>query len=219
MVEPRELLLSFQPGVPKLGQDIIGGMDSQRHWLKSFLNLATRANPNVIEWLFVPEDKIRLIHPAFKRFLANPTLFLSKDSVYKAHLGFARDQLVKMVTKNPTMGKKRRDLIEQYGFDVKFASHGIRLLHQLRIFSIEGRITYPYPAEVLAEVMSIKRGEITKDQFLQRFHDFARELDENVLKTSVLPERPDIPALLRLTADFYEEYYFACEDPQDSQVP
>jgi hypothetical protein len=63
------------------------------------------------------------------------------------------------------MGAKRKQLYAQYGYDVKYASHAIRLTHQLGDILTEGRIVFPYPAELVTVIKAIKTGQVTLAEF------------------------------------------------------
>lgn len=62
--------------------------------LSRFLKLAEKANPNIIEMLFMPEDCVRSIHPAFREVLDARNLFITRQ-VYQSHVNYARAQIRK----------------------------------------------------------------------------------------------------------------------------
>lgn len=62
--------------------------------LRRFLELATGANPNIIELLFMPADCVTLRTPAADRLLAERRLFISKRA-YESHVAYAMAQIKK----------------------------------------------------------------------------------------------------------------------------
>ena len=66
--------------------------DYEIHSLAKFLNLASANNPNIIEILFTPEDKILLLDSSFKKILDNRDIFITKRAQH-TFSGYAYAQL------------------------------------------------------------------------------------------------------------------------------
>lgn len=62
--------------------------------LHRFIQLASNANPNIIELLFMPDDCIRLITPFMEVLLNSRNLFITKQA-YKSHINYALAQIKK----------------------------------------------------------------------------------------------------------------------------
>lgn len=89
--------------------------------LHRFIKLASECNPSVLEMLFVSPEHIIKEAEVGRKLIAHRELFVcarAKDSFG----GFARRQLIKMETDG------RKELIERFGYDVKFAYHAVRIL-------------------------------------------------------------------------------------------
>lgn len=133
------------------------GEDIRRFWLKRFMRLCVRGNPNVLEWLYTPENDILYCHPLFRvHIIENAHYFIDIDKIVQSHLGFAKSQAMKM---------------RQYGYDVKYASHAIRLIYQLTDLLESGRIVLPYEDEVCAELLAIKTGDVSLAEFDALYED------------------------------------------------
>ena len=65
----------------------------------------------------------------------NRRLFLSKEA-WKKFRGYAQAQLKKMNDKQPE--GKRKEIVDRYGFDVKFAYHIIRLMDEAEQILLDG---------------------------------------------------------------------------------
>jgi uncharacterized protein len=85
---PREALL----GLARFEQHEIPDEDTVIYDLRKFCRLALKANPNILEMLFVPEDAILEIDEYGKGLIENRHLFLSTRVVH-TYSGYAFSQL------------------------------------------------------------------------------------------------------------------------------
>ena len=173
-------------------------LDIVVHELVKFVYLCAQGNPNVNTYLWLEPVEYFSIGPAGELLLAHRDVFLSKR-MFVAFGGYAYAQLKKMAAgvRLGYMGEKRKDLMAEYGYDIKNAAHclrlfltGIRLAHTnvLRV-KLEGN--------ELAEVLAVKRGEWTAGQVERR----ATELDAEfraATKASQLPREVNAEAIDRL---------------------
>lgn len=149
-----------------LAQKIEGGFDTREVFLQRFIKLCVNGNPNVLEWLYTPKEHIDYIDEDFKTYIFDrANLFLQKQKIIDSHLGFAKSQIIKMRKHEQEMGAKRKELYAKFGYDVKYASHAVRLTHQLGDILTYGRIVFPYPKEMSEFIKSIKRGDLSLKDF------------------------------------------------------
>ena len=66
--------------------------DEVYYALRRFLELATSANPNLIELLYMPQECVLLSTPSWERLANARDLFLSKRA-YESHVGYAMAQI------------------------------------------------------------------------------------------------------------------------------
>lgn len=66
--------------------------DADTYGLKKFIQLASQCNPNIIEQIYVPENKIISVSSAFKEILDNRDKFLTKRARW-TFSGYAHNQL------------------------------------------------------------------------------------------------------------------------------
>lgn len=95
-VETLEELLSLAE-LPKQYGDEKG--DTVYYSLRRFLQLASAANPNILELLFLPEELIRRQHSCLQPILENRDAFITKKA-YSSHVGYAAAQIKKARGKN-----------------------------------------------------------------------------------------------------------------------
>jgi hypothetical protein len=100
------------------------------------------------------------------------------------------------------MGKKRKELRAQYGYDVKFAFHTIRLMRMCNEF-----LSHPeeglkvYRKGIDADFLySIRTGAFTQEEIKSMADELFGKAKE-LVKTSPLPDEPDNEAIHRLTMD------------------
>lgn len=96
------------------------------------------------------------------------------------------------------MGKKRKALVKEHGYDTKNAAHCVRLLRMGAEFLLTGEVAVDRSVVGDAkELLAIKRGEWSADQARK---EAARAFDslKAARDKSVLPAQPDIEGIERL---------------------
>jgi hypothetical protein len=129
--------------------------DITGHDARKFIGLLGKGNPNVHSWLWSPE--LLYVGPGGALLVAARERLLSK-ALFPALFGYAMAQLKKMLTgeRSGYMGAKRKELLRQYGYDIKDASHCVRLLHVGLHLARTGELMVRLSPEVADEVKAIK---------------------------------------------------------------
>jgi hypothetical protein len=112
-------------------------------------------------------------------------------------------QVKKLNTKEAAAGSKRARLVEQHGYDSKFAYHVVRLLNESEQILLEGDLDLMRNRE---QLKSIRRGEWTLRQINDYFEQKRIDL-EGVRSRSSLPPGPDLAALRDLLLRCLEAHY------------
>jgi predicted nucleotidyltransferase len=165
-----------------------------------YFQLCTENNPNMIDSLFTPANCVMTATKVGQMVRDNRRLFLHKGAWHKFK-GYAYSQMHKIKTKDPK--GSRRDMVDTYGYDVKFAYHVVRLLDEVEQILIEGDIDLQRNRE---QLKSIRRGEWTELQIEEYFTTKEREL-EKVYLDSKLQHSPDEGKVKQLLLDCLEEFY------------
>lgn len=131
----------------------------------------------------------------------NRRKFLHKRA-WSKFKGYSFSQLAKS-KHNKTETSKRRAQFEKYGFDLKFASHVLRLLLEVEQILIEGDLDLTRHSEVLK---SVRRGEWTFERVQQWFNDKERQLEETYAK-SELPWGPNEEYIKSVLLNCLEQHY------------
>jgi len=154
-----------------------------------FIRLLEKGNPNVLGLLWLHEGDYLYRSELARELIHNRNLFASKK-VYHSFTGYAHGQLHRM-THNACegyMGAKRKQLVKEFGYDTKNASHLIRLLRMGIEFLNEGELHVK--REDSQQLLEIKRGEWTLDQVKDEASALFKRAEFSYDR-STLPTSPD----------------------------
>jgi len=169
-----------------------------------YFRLCMENNPNMIDSLFVPRRCILYTTPIGELVRENRKAFLHKGAWHKFK-GYAYSQVHKMNTKNPI--GKRKEIMEKYGYDVKFAYHVVRLLNEVEQILTEGDLDLERNRE---QLKAIRRGDWSQEKISEYFEQKENEL-ESVYTKSDLPPMPDTEKLQNLLLECLESHYGSLE--------
>lgn len=181
-----------------------------------YFKLITDNNPNMVDSLFVPRNCVLHSTSIGERVRENRKLFLHKGCWHKFK-GYAFSQMHKMKTKSPEMGSKRKEMVDLFGYDVKFAYHVVRLLDEVEQILTLHDLDLTRAAE---QLKAIRRGEWSEQQVVDFFASKEKDLEE-VYEKSTLPYKPDKSKLRTLLLECLEEHYgdlSTCITVQDEHV-
>ena len=102
------------------------GPDLQIYSLRKFLRLALSGNPTILALLFIPESML-LRCDARGAQLMDLAPFIISRQAGKAFLGYMQAQRMRLAGERGQKRINRPDLVEQYGYDTKYAMHVLRL--------------------------------------------------------------------------------------------
>jgi len=167
-----------------------------------YFDLCMSCNPNMIDSLFTPRRCV--IHSTFagEHVRENRKLFLHKGA-WHTFKGYAYSQMSKIKNKTNSSNPKRADSIKNYGYDVKFAYHLVRLLSEVEQILVEYDLDLEKNRE---QLKSIRRGEWTLEQIEKYSSDKERVL-ETLYTTSLLPHSPDENAIKNVLMECIESHY------------
>lgn len=188
--------------------DALGGKgreyDVSIYNIVDYFQLVMKNNPNMIDSLFTHETCVLSITRIGQMVRDNRRMFLHKGC-WHTFKGYAYQQVKKMAGHERT--GKRVAIVEQFGYDVKFAYHVVRLLNEVEQILTEGDLDLMRNRE---QLKSIRRGEWTEQQIRDYFAKKEAEL-ETLYQESKLPWGPDEPAIRQLLLNCLEEHYGSLE--------
>ncbi len=179
-----------------------------------YFRLLMDNNPNIIDSLFVPRNCVLYSTAVGERVREKRHIFLHKGS-WARFKGYAYAQIHKMRTKVPEGGRQK--IIEQFGYDVKFAYHVVRLLNEIEQILVEQDLDLARNKE---QLKAIRRGDWTQQQVEDYFADKEKQLEQLYLD-SQLPLAADKQAIKALLLECLEQHYGsldACIVTEDKAV-
>jgi predicted nucleotidyltransferase len=173
-----------------------GDVDLQCYSLRRFAQLVTAGNPTLLNTLFVPQ--YFHLHAAFP--LDELRDRIDRYRAGQAYLGYMSQQITKWRAKS---GVGRQELIDQFGFDTKYAYHAIRLGLQGHEFLTTGTITLPIPEPQRSQLAELRTGGFTEAAALKWANEVEAELSRVAADAPSEPRAPLAP----LVTEFYRRWY------------
>jgi hypothetical protein len=173
-----------------------GDLDLMRYSLHKYLRLATAGNPSILVPLFAPPEHVLIATEAGHELRDLAPSIVSRRAGFR-FLGYLESQRLRMMgADKQNRVPKRPELIEQYGFDTKYAGHAIRLgLQGIELMST-GRLMLPmsYPERRL--VVAVRTGQFKFEECLSIIHEAKQQLTY-ILDNhkEAVPENPDYGAI------------------------
>jgi predicted nucleotidyltransferase len=165
-----------------------------------YFSLCMDGNPNMVDSLFVPVNCILSSTMVGQHVRENRHLFLHKGMWHK-YKGYAFSQIHKMKIKNPQPGSTREKLVQEFGYDTKFAYHVVRLMGEIEQILATGDMDLQKDREKLK---AIRRGEWTEDQIIELFTSKEAELEKLYNTSTKVPYSPRQPEIKQLLMDCLE---------------
>ena len=170
--------------------------------LLKWASLAAKGNPSALHFLFAP---LIFTTDTWYRVTVRPEIFLAKGHV-KPFLGFADDQMKRLLGQKGQKNIHRAELEEKHGYDTKYAMHVIRLYGEAKELMQDGRITLPRPNK--NELIEIRMGKYS----LREIQELGAQLESEALTaaaSSPLPDSVDRDAISSLLADVHLQFWSA----------
>lgn len=175
----------------KIGEET---WDATIYEIRKLFHLWLVNNPHTLQLLWLQPHCYLHISPYGKQILENRQIFMSKR-IYKSFIGYSRAQLdlcykqaKGLSSKSGLLGKKRKDLIDKFGWDVKAGSQMIRLLRTCLEALTTGELNVWRHDH--RELKSIKNGEWSIEQLEEESKRLFALADEAFVR-STLPNEPD----------------------------
>jgi uncharacterized protein len=186
----------------KLGGNGPSDVDVCLFTLIKWAGLAAKGNPSALHFLFAP---LEFTTDTWERVAVRRELFLARCHV-RPFLGFADDQMKRLLGQKGQKNIHRAGLEEMHGYDAKYAMHVIRLYGEAKELMEHGRITLPRPNR--DQLIEIRNGKYT----LSEIRELGVQLESEALAaqtSSPLPERVDRNAISKLMAEVHLQLWRA----------
>lgn len=179
-----------------------GDIDCTLYGLDKFIGLLQDNNPNVLELLFAPENCV-VVKNEFGQRLVDAAPLITSLKCFHSFRGYAHSQKERLFLKSGN-NTGRKELQEKYGYDIKLASHNLRLLMECLEILMEGKVTFP-----LAEnkfLLDVKRGKLTLEEFVKESERLLAMVDKAYLN-SKLQHSPQKEKIHKLQLSLYCDYW------------
>jgi hypothetical protein len=211
-IEPPEYVAGLRPFAqwvfrtqPEGARSGPGDVDRTVYSLRKWCRLALSGNPTVMLLLHVPEEQCSILEQPGRDLRANRQWFAARRAG-RAYLGYMQRQRDRMTGDRGQMRVNRPELIEQYGFDTKYAGHVLRLGYQGIEFLETGALTLPMPEPGRTRILDVRNGRVPFADVLAEADELQQRL-EALIETSPLPDHPDRDAVNRFLADTYPAWW------------
>lgn len=137
-----------------------GDIDLVVYSLRKYLRLAAKGNPTALLPLYAPEADVLVLTPLGSQLRELAPVVLSQQAV-RRFLGYLESQRRRLTGDGPRRRvPSRPELVARYGYDVKYASHALRLAYQGLEVARDAQLTLPMPAAERERVLAVKRGDV-----------------------------------------------------------
>lgn len=186
-------------------ESFIGEYDLVNYEFKKMMWMLLKSNPNVLPILNLKEDHYIYLSEDAKKLIDNKEIFYSLKA-YKTFTGYAKGQLDKAEKYSTLgyMGRKRKELVEKFGYDCKNISHCIRLLRMGSEFLETGELNV-YRTKDREELLDIKKGKYTLEELKEEAESLFNRAKVAYLR-SELPETPNYLKINEITKEIIYNY-------------
>lgn len=157
--------------------------------LRKFLRLAVAGNPSVLVPLFAAPEHVLKSSEIGDDLRARREMFLSQGAV-RRFIGYSASQHSKMF--DPST---RSDLIERFGWDVKFGAHALRLAYQALDLVRDGVFTLPMDAAARDHVLAVRAGLLARVEVSADVRAMLQSVRGSLGTSCPLPESVDVAAV------------------------
>lgn len=171
--------------------------DVSIHSIIRFFDLAMENNPNILDMLWVPDNCILHMDTIGEIIRRNRTEFLHKGSMHRL-LGYSHQQLKRLEN------SKRTELIEEYGYDTKFAYHVVRLTLQAQQILETGDMDFSEHSDYLKAVR--KGAFTTKEELMEWYRSKEKHLN-HLYDTGSLRRKPDTVRIKEILMSCLEQKF------------
>ena len=185
-----------------------GDTDLVMYSLRKYLRLATKGNPTALLPLYAPAESVLTIRPLGEELRAMSGALLSRQAVHR-FLGYLHSQRRRLLGQERRGVPNRPELVTRYGYDVKYASHALRLAYQGLEIVRDAHLTLPMPPAERERVLAVKRGDVPdKDAVLAEIATVQSQI-EDLLSTGRTPlsEHPDLESVSAWSVSAYRRHW------------
>jgi uncharacterized protein len=166
-----------------------GDLDYTCYSLRKWMRLALGGHPTILLPLFAPHSEV-MFSTTYGELLRGMGYSIISQRCGDRFKGYLAKQRAQLEASGRGHKSNRPELIEAYGFDVKYAAHMIRIAAQGEELMSTGSITLPMIGEWREWLIGLRTGKVSRKHALLVADEQSARLDEAIAK-STLPAEPE----------------------------
>jgi uncharacterized protein len=163
-----------------------GDLDFTMYSLRKYCMLALKGSPTILLALYATPIEVEARGSVLQEMAP---MFASKLSGH-AFLGYLHAQRHRLLGTKGQKGVNRPELVERHGYDVKYATHMLRLGMQGCELMMTGRLTLPMEPGARSYLRDVRQGRFQLEAVVKVAEQLERQLSDEIRATS-LPDDPD----------------------------
>lgn len=181
-----------------------GDLDLCVYSLRKWTRLAAEGNPSVLLMLWIPDTELTVKTELGAELQAASEMFVTKQAGRK-FLGYLNSQREGLEGTHQRH-TNRPELIEQYGFDTKYAYHALRLGMQGIQLLVEGKVHLPMKPPHRDALLRVRRAETTLPEVVEWLTELTWTL-EHQISVAPIPDSPDWGRVNEWLVDMYQRHW------------
>jgi hypothetical protein len=186
-----------------------GDVDLILYSLRKYLRLAAVGNPTALLPFYAPAESIVVTTPLGQELRALAPAVLSQRAVHR-FVGYMNSQRERLLGRGRRSAVPNRpELVARFGYDVKYASHALRLAYQGLEIVRDGRLTLPMPAVERERALAVKRGDVPAlDDVLAEIASVQGRIERHLADGDTpLPADPDLATVTAWAVDAHRRHW------------
>lgn len=184
-----------------------GDLDLTVYSLRKWVRLALDGNPSVLLLLFAPNSRTTKLDARGSQLRELAPSFASRQAGNR-FLGYLQQQRQRLLGERGQKNVNRRDLVEKFGFDTKYAGHMLRLGAQGIEYLETGALHLPMAEPMRSRILAVRQGRVSLNDVLTEAGILEQRL-KDLRDTSPLPEQPDRDRVEAWMLNLYWQHWAA----------
>lgn len=183
-----------------------GDVDCTAYSLRHFSKLAAGGNPSVLSLLSAPDKAV--VSESWIANLRSPfvrELFASQQAGPRFK-GYMHSQKQRLIGEKKGHVPNRPELVDAYGFDVKYANHVVRLGIQGIEYMTTGEMTLPMKKPDRELLLAIRGGWCSLEEVMALVEEIEADL-LSAISSSPLPLEPNYRVIAGMIHEIQEEFW------------
>jgi predicted nucleotidyltransferase len=178
-------------------------IEGQVYTVGEYLGLCMKGNPTVIEIAFAGDEHVICSTDVGLRIACFIRETFVTKHLFKPYSAYHRAQIRKLQSQERV--GKRKEIVDKYGYDVKFAMHAYRLGVQCIMAMQTGIIQPTLTGHHLQTAKEIRDGEYAKEEALKILDNIDKKMYE-AYQASNLPAEPNKRLVERFLIDLHKRF-------------